>query len=72
VASQDDVRQHLHLPSNIDAENVKAAVSNGVLKVTFPKAQESRARKIDLEAGERPGETVDLGTCRAEEGTRNA
>ena len=36
------------LPSDIDTENVKARLADGVLNVTVPKSDRARPRKIDI------------------------
>lgn len=38
----------LNIP--VDRENVSATLADGILKVTLPKAEESRARKISIAA----------------------
>jgi HSP20 family protein len=43
--------RRLTLPTAIDAAGVEAALVNGVLTVTCPKAPECRPRKIDVRAG---------------------
>ena len=40
----------LTLPVEADADRVKAALKDGVLTVTLPKAQHARARKIEVKA----------------------
>ncbi|NLX13271.1 MAG: Hsp20/alpha crystallin family protein [Phycisphaerales bacterium] len=39
------------LPVEVDAEKVEAALKNGVLTVTLPKADEVKPRKIAVQAG---------------------
>ena len=36
------------LPRSVDAERVNAAFANGVLKVTLPKAEKAKPRKIEV------------------------
>lgn len=36
------------LPSSVDAENVAATYENGVLRVSLPKQEEARTRKIEV------------------------
>jgi HSP20 family protein len=43
--------RRLTLPTAIDAGGVEAALVNGVLTVTCPKAPECRPQKIDVRAG---------------------
>jgi len=42
-------RRSFRLDSKIDAEGVKAALDNGLLKVTLPKKAESVGRKISVD-----------------------
>jgi HSP20 family protein len=42
----------LQLPAAVDAENVEAALTHGVLTVTLPKADAARRRKIQVKPGE--------------------
>ena len=37
------------LPAEVDATKAKAELKDGILTVTFPKAEESKARKIEIE-----------------------
>ncbi len=39
------------LPVNVDADKVKAALKDGVLTVTLPKAEEAKPRRITVKAG---------------------
>ncbi len=41
----------LRLPVPVDAERVAADLRNGVLKITLPKAESARPRKINVVAG---------------------
>jgi HSP20 family protein len=41
----------LELPAGVDANAVKATITNGVLKVTVPKPQPSQAKKIEVKSG---------------------
>ena len=38
----------LHLPVEVDAENVKATLADGVLTITMPKAEAALPRKIEV------------------------
>lgn len=38
----------LRLPHRVDADGVSASLENGVLRISLPKAQEVRARIIDI------------------------
>jgi HSP20 family protein len=40
------------LPSTVSAEGVKAEFNNGVLNVSFPKREETKARKIEVAGGD--------------------
>lgn len=42
--------QRVTLPTDVDADNVEAKLTNGVLSVTFPKSPESKPRKISVKA----------------------
>ncbi len=42
--------QQVHLPAAVEADNVEARLSNGVLRVTLPKHPEARPRKISVKA----------------------
>ncbi|MDM8525485.1 Hsp20/alpha crystallin family protein [Desulfococcaceae bacterium HSG8] len=39
------------LQAHIDTDNVTAEMNNGVLKVTMPKSEDARPRKIEVRAG---------------------
>lgn len=41
----------LTLPTPIDAEHVQAQFENGILRLTLPKAQQARPRRIEVRAG---------------------
>ncbi len=38
----------INLPCRVEAENIKAAYSEGVLTVTLPKAEESKPKQIPI------------------------
>lgn len=40
------------LPSSVDAENIQASFEDGVLRVTIPKSERARRRRIDVGASE--------------------
>jgi HSP20 family protein len=40
----------LELPSGINPDNIKASLSNGVLKVTVPKPAPAQAKKVEVKA----------------------
>jgi HSP20 family protein len=41
-------RRVLRMPAEIDADKVEAKIADGVLKLTLPKAESSRPRKIQV------------------------
>ena len=41
----------LRLPDGIDADNADAKVENGVLTVTIPRSETSRAKRIEVKSG---------------------
>jgi HSP20 family protein len=41
------------LPGEIDEEHIDATLHEGVLTVRVPKAEQAKARRIDVRAGER-------------------
>lgn len=47
------------LPSTVSAEGVKAEFNNGVLTVTFPKREETKARKIEVTGADPAPKTID-------------
>ena len=47
------------LPSTVSSENVKAEFNNGVLNVSFPKREETKARKIEITGGATTPKTID-------------
>jgi HSP20 family protein len=40
----------VQLPQGVNADNIKAVMSKGVLKVTIPKSAPAQTRKIDIKA----------------------
>jgi HSP20 family protein len=51
----------VRLPDFVDSERIEASYSNGLLRITVPKAQAAQARKIAIKAGS-PDRTVTSGT----------
>ena len=49
--SQGEFTRHLTLNTDVDTDNVKAVLKDGVLTVTMPKAASAKARKIDVTNG---------------------
>jgi HSP20 family protein len=45
------VEQRLKLPTTVDAGSVEATLANGVLKVSLPKSEEAKPRKVEVKAG---------------------
>jgi HSP20 family protein len=41
----------LSLPMEVETEKVQAALKNGILSVTLPRAKTAKARKIEVKAG---------------------
>jgi HSP20 family protein len=48
---QGTYRRSLRLPSEVDAEAIKATYRNGILTVTLPKAPAAKARSIQITSG---------------------
>lgn len=48
------------LPRNVVSDEAKAEFNNGVLRITLPKREEAKARKIEIK-----GETVDVKKAKA-------
>ncbi len=46
-----DYRRSFNLSNQIDQENIRAAVKNGVLRLWLPKSDVAKARKITVKAG---------------------
>jgi HSP20 family protein len=44
----------LTLPEGVDADQISASFSNGVLEVTIPKPEERKPRRIEISAGDQP------------------
>ncbi len=42
-------RRTLRLPESVDAENVRSGYEHGLLTITLPKREESKARRIEVE-----------------------
>jgi len=45
-----DYQRSFTLPDEVDRDNIEASLSNGVLRVTLPKAPEAQTRKITVKA----------------------
>jgi Molecular chaperone (small heat shock protein) len=46
------------LPQNVTAEGAKAEFNNGVLHVTLPKREETKAKKIEITGGDTAPKTI--------------
>ncbi|MBN1288054.1 MAG: Hsp20/alpha crystallin family protein [Actinobacteria bacterium] len=49
-------QRSIRLPSEVDAEKIEAAYENGVLKVTIPKVEPKKAKKIPIKASKKEDE----------------
>lgn len=47
---QGSFQRLIHLPLPVDAGKVEASLSAGILRITLPKAEEARSRKIQVKA----------------------
>ena len=47
------------LPRSVSAENTKADFTNGVLRVSLPKREEAKARKIEITSDAKNAKTLD-------------
>ncbi len=47
------------LPQTVTAEGAKAEFNNGVLRVSLPKREETKARKIEVTGGDAEPKTID-------------
>lgn len=43
-----EFKRTISIPSNIDTENIKAALKDGLLTVTLPKKEETKKKKIEV------------------------
>jgi HSP20 family molecular chaperone IbpA len=46
-----DYRRRFTIPSDVDRSGIEAKIANGVLRVTLPKAEHAKPRKIEVQAG---------------------
>jgi HSP20 family protein len=60
----------LTLPEGVDPEQIKANVENGVLEVTIPKPEQSKPRRVEVEAGR--GDTIEASAPAQEDEGRQA
>ncbi|MEP6946157.1 MAG: Hsp20/alpha crystallin family protein [Acidobacteriota bacterium] len=49
------------LPQTVTAEGAKAEFENGILYVSLPKREETKARKIEITGGQTPVRTIETG-----------
>jgi HSP20 family protein len=54
-------RRQVYLGENLDTERIQASAENGVLTVRVPVAEQQRARKISVSAGEGRQSAIDVG-----------
>jgi HSP20 family protein len=57
------------LPSQVDPDRIESSFENGELRIQLPKAAESRARRIPIQAGAGGAKQVGTGEGRATGGT---
>ncbi|MEU1466106.1 Hsp20/alpha crystallin family protein [Streptomyces sp. NPDC005727] len=63
----------LRLPGELDAQNIKAEMHDGVLSITVPKAEAARPRRVQIsESGESAGEDAAQSGAEAGGGTTTA
>ena len=53
------------LPQNVTADGAEAEFNNGILRVTLPKREETRARKIEIKGDKAEPKTIDTKTANA-------
>lgn len=54
------------LPRNVDQENIRAEMREGILHVTLPKREEQKARRIEIGGGKEEKKEVRKGERRAQ------
>lgn len=47
-----EFHRYVHIPGDVDSEQLKARFKDGVLEVTLPKSEKAKAKKIPIESGE--------------------
>ncbi len=57
-----DVRRSITLPFPVDADAAEAVFENGILRVTLPKAESAKPRKIQISAGAQPQTAIEAGS----------
>jgi HSP20 family protein len=53
------------LPQNVTADGANAEFKDGILRVTLPKREETKARKIEIKGAETEAKTIDTKTANA-------
>jgi HSP20 family protein len=46
-----DYQRRFTIPADVDRSGIEARIANGVLRVTLPKAEQAKPRKIEVQAG---------------------
>lgn len=46
-----DYQRTFRFPEDVDADRIEAAMSNGILKLTLPKTEKAKPKKITVKAG---------------------
>jgi HSP20 family protein len=52
------------LPRHVDAENIQAELTDGVLHVKLPKQEEEKSRKVEVKAGAKSAQKPEMKTSR--------
>lgn len=47
-----EFHRYVHIPGDVDSENLKAKFKDGVLEVTLPKSEKAKTKKIAIESAE--------------------
>jgi HSP20 family protein len=55
------------LPQTVTAEGAKAEFENGILRVSLPKREETKARKIEVTGASSEPKTIDTGKSNVEQ-----
>lgn len=57
----------IEFPSDVDAGKITAALEDGILRITIPKGERARPRRIEIKAGAAAAETPEPPTMKEEE-----
>ena len=57
----------IELPSDVDADKVSAALVDGLLRITIPKGERAKPRRIEIKAAASATETPEPPTMKEEE-----